>query len=85
MLYLFSETEKFTFSNNLGITGGAFHENKIVHTKKIHSDRIFSAEVDNQTLVKEVRNFIIISLYAHQELLNKKIHQLNLIGKNRSK
>jgi len=73
MLHRFRETKKITFPNNRGITGVAFHENKTVHTNKIHSDRIFSADVDNQTPVKEVRNFIIGPVYAHQEPLNEEI------------
>ena len=73
MLHQFRETKKITFPNNRGITGVAFHENKTVHTNKIHQDRVFSADVDNQTPVKEVRNFIIGPVYAHQDSVKEEV------------
>ena len=58
-------TQKITIPNNLGVSGLVFSSNSIWIGNKMSKEVKFSSDVDNQTEIKDVKNFMIGPVFGH--------------------
>lgn len=61
----FRETRKITYPNNRGVTGIAFHKKNVIVQNFMANEKDFESDIDNQTDIKNVRNYIIGPVFAH--------------------
>ena len=74
MIHSFRPTKRIEFPNNRGITGVAFKSGQIAMANTMHNQRDYIEDMDNLTNCKDVRNFLIGPVYAHEKDLQVSKH-----------
>jgi len=59
------ETRKIVIPNNLGVSGQVLGKKEVYIQNNMNSEMRFTSDIDNQTHVKEVRNFMIGPVFGH--------------------
>lgn len=65
LLDQYRETRRISFPNNLGVSGRVFHAKEIMYSNNAANERKFYDDVDNQSEVKDVKNYLIGPVFGH--------------------
>lgn len=71
------ETRKIVIPNNLGVSGQVLAKKEVYVQNNMNSEMRFTSDIDNQTHVKEVRNFMIGPVFGHQSDILANRHLVN--------
>lgn len=61
----FRETRKISFPNNIGISGKCFFTKSVLYSNKAIQETKFTNDIDNQTEIKDVQNYLIGPCFGH--------------------
>lgn len=81
--HLLRETAKVTFPTNSGVTGQVFNKHKIIYHNQVVKDSLYLNDIDNQTGITDVRNYLLGPVFPHSE--NAKGDRLPVSAFNRTK
>lgn len=66
----YRKTLKIAYPNNQGISGEAFQQKQIKFCNDMAKDNIYEGDIDNQSDIKDVRNYLIGPVFPHKRMIS---------------